>query len=808
MMKKLYACALLLLSLPGFAATIYWDGGSGDGLWNTAANWVGDVVPTSADDVVLDNSSAAGTYTVTLPNTLVTINTITIMPLTGNNITLVLPATNTQHPALTFNGTGYILTIGNGGVFKNTSGATSSTPVDVLNFPPSDSIRIYNGGKYIHNNVRSHAYIVDALSQLTATEKGIFEFDMLLSGNTISLSGRTYGTLQLSATTYGLPKSYNGAGTSDLTVRGDLNIGFNVTFSPTLNSNIKVGHDFLLSGDFNWQPASSGTTNRSFIMNGKGAYTGTLQYITGAGNITTGTNFRNFIIWDSAYAGLYKNFTLTQAADSFIVKPLAIFALTEFVNINGPGVFNNQANSRLIIGSADGLSNAGVTGNIRTSLRNFSKQASYMYGSSSPGITSTELPDTVKQLWIATYKDVTVTSNVTVTDTLVLFLGVFNTSSTAKIRLGKDAGIFDNKINAYGDINQGTPLSFVNGPMTITTNRTDTLHFPVGKISGADTLFAPVKLKPSNTTLKEYTVEYFAAQHTDAANVQMPPLDHVSTKEYWDISCNLSAVPDNEAKVSLSWRPSSQVGNGNPADSAAAMQDLVVAHYFNDGVNGLKWNIDGMPGATFTPRPNSTLSYGYITTDLYTGTFSPFTLGTLSPFNLLPVKLISFTARAEDRQIRLEWLIGEEVNIDRYILERSTDGRRFTPVLSRNAANTPGVHRYTAVDDNAVAGWYYYRLKLVGQRDKTRYSPIVKAWLGSNTAFLVYPNPAKDEIKIVLPASSNSEIEIVNSSGQVVKRVKTNQDSLTINIGPLNAGMYFISVRNDRQAIVQRFVKQ
>ena len=77
-MKKIYISILLLISIKGLAATKYWDGG-GDGVsWNSAANWFGDIIPTSTDDVILDNTYFLGTYIVTLPigSTTVSLRTI------------------------------------------------------------------------------------------------------------------------------------------------------------------------------------------------------------------------------------------------------------------------------------------------------------------------------------------------------------------------------------------------------------------------------------------------------------------------------------------------------------------------------------------------------------------------------------------------------------------------------------------------------------------------------------------------------------------------------------------------------------
>ncbi|MCB0644943.1 MAG: hypothetical protein KDC44_25025, partial [Phaeodactylibacter sp.] len=60
--SKFLKVLLLLLcctvAINAGAATVTWDGDAGDGLWNTAANWDGDILPTATDDVVIDNGDA------------------------------------------------------------------------------------------------------------------------------------------------------------------------------------------------------------------------------------------------------------------------------------------------------------------------------------------------------------------------------------------------------------------------------------------------------------------------------------------------------------------------------------------------------------------------------------------------------------------------------------------------------------------------------------------------------------------------------------------------------------------------------
>ncbi|HEY1199822.1 MAG TPA: hypothetical protein VGE79_02525, partial [Niastella sp.] len=143
----------LLLNVPAFSQ-LRWDGEAGDGQWMTASNWVGNVIPGVTDEVILDNGFVSGTYSVTLPgsNSVVQIRSVTIAPGAGNNIELILPATNTARPAFKLLGAVYGMVIENGGVFKNSSGVDNDLPVEI-----ADSIMIKNGGRYIQNSDGSHA---------------------------------------------------------------------------------------------------------------------------------------------------------------------------------------------------------------------------------------------------------------------------------------------------------------------------------------------------------------------------------------------------------------------------------------------------------------------------------------------------------------------------------------------------------------------------------------------------------------------------------------------------------------------------
>src|SRR5215204_3287805 len=82
---------------------IKWDGGGGDGQWNTPANWIGDITPGATDDVLLDHSVISGSYIVIFPSgiTTVTVRTLVISPSVPETIEVRFFVTNTALRAFT-----------------------------------------------------------------------------------------------------------------------------------------------------------------------------------------------------------------------------------------------------------------------------------------------------------------------------------------------------------------------------------------------------------------------------------------------------------------------------------------------------------------------------------------------------------------------------------------------------------------------------------------------------------------------------------------------------------------------------------
>ena len=176
---------------------------------------------------------------------------------------------------------------------------------------------------------------------------------------------------------------------------------------------------------------------------------------------------------------------------------------------------------------------------------------------------------------------------------------------------------------------------------------------------------------------------------------------------------------------------------------------------------------------------------------------------------LLPVTLTDFFAQKNNESVTLKWLVENESAFEKYVVERSIDGRLFNYIGEINSAN---LSTYNFEDKNLPnVTVVYYRLKLIDADAKFSYSKIVSVRLKNNASTaLVYPNPAVDVLNVRLyePLFTNSTVQIFDVTGILVKQqaVITNAINLNIDVKNLAAGSYFMKIKNSRQLINQSFV--
>jgi hypothetical protein len=167
---------------------------------------------------------------------------------------------------------------------------------------------------------------------------------------------------------------------------------------------------------------------------------------------------------------------------------------------------------------------------------------------------------------------------------------------------------------------------------------------------------------------------------------------------------------------------------------------------------------------------------------------------------VLPVEFISFTATKTGRQqALLQWSTATETNNNYFVLERSTDGKNWSPIGTINGAgNSQSILSYSFSDENALPGINYYRIKQVDVDNQWGLS--VQKYVNFNTelSISIFPNPAENELFVqVLNLKGKVTIELIDALGQLVLVQQNENIQNTLDVSSLAKGIYFATVRTE-----------
>ncbi|MEO1516169.1 MAG: DUF1501 domain-containing protein [Bacteroidota bacterium] len=174
----------------------------------------------------------------------------------------------------------------------------------------------------------------------------------------------------------------------------------------------------------------------------------------------------------------------------------------------------------------------------------------------------------------------------------------------------------------------------------------------------------------------------------------------------------------------------------------------------------------------------------------------------------LPAILIHFTATAIDNEaVELEWGTSTELNLERFDVERSADGRKFEPIETVNAqGNSQATQTYYLVDEQPLAGVSYYRLRQVDFDGSVQYSDIrtveiAPAGLGQPR---IFPNPARGATQLTIANESTVQAASIGVYGldgrqllQQSIQIKNGFNKYDIDLSSLTNGQYFVKIESD-----------
>jgi hypothetical protein len=368
----------------------------GTGNWSSAATWESSTDNVTFTPAVHAPNSDSNSITVRSPHTVTVTSDVPVDQVvidSGAQVTM-----NSTVAWTLVNGTGTDLTVN--GTLLNSGltlfGATVPTPTWTVG----------SGGTYIHNTTAGIATPI-ATASLDPASNFIYRGSSTLNAS-VSFSGRTYGNLSFESTSgTWIPSAITG--TTATAINGDFTIGTNVSITGmTYTGVLTIAGNFTQNGTLAF---STGTQNFTFSGSGK--------TISGGGAIA----FETWNVNSGASITLGSNVSIASTFTGTISGTLNCGTNL----VSGAGAFTLASGGTLGIGSVDGITSSGATGNIQnTGTRTFNTGANYTYSGGAAQVTGNGLPATVNNLTINNASGVGLSSSVAVSSALTLTSGTFS----------------------------------------------------------------------------------------------------------------------------------------------------------------------------------------------------------------------------------------------------------------------------------------------------------------------------------------------------------------------------------------------
>ncbi len=330
----------------------------------------------------------------------------------------------------------------------------------------------------------------------------------------------------------------------------------------------------------------------------------------------------------------------------------------------------------------------------------------------------------------------------------------------------------------------GSANSYVDGACRKIGN--DAFIFPLGKAG----IYAPAGISAPADPLSEFRASYHNVDpNEEGYNTSLKDfaISGVSRCEYWMID---REVGTSAVSVSLSYENERSCGVNDPSQ-----------------LRVMRWNGDMWQDHGYLSH-EGTASAGVINSGAAIENFSPFTIGSSSPINPLPIELLSFAAKAHNKQVDLKWSTAAEINNDFFTIERSRDGVEFeTVAIVQGAGNANHQIDYASVDQYPFNGVSYYRLKQTDFDGTSKTYPMQSVEIDAPMIVQLYPNPCRGQLNIEFTEFEHTaQVRVLNLSGQVVHSSQMNTSRIQLDLSALAGGVYLVQVEHREQLTTHKLV--
>jgi hypothetical protein len=193
------------------------------------------------------------------------------------------------------------------------------------------------------------------------------------------------------------------------------------------------------------------------------------------------------------------------------------------------------------------------------------------------------------------------------------------------------------------------------------------------------------------------------------------------------------------------------------------------------------------------------------------------------PASPLAIDVLTIQAQAKympvaqgGNHIQVNWTAKTEKDMDRYELERSSDGTAFTRINTTLAfGNSPVAVHYSWQDAHPQTGNNFYRIKAIDKTGTVKYTTVVKVVFGKAIAAVtVFPNPVNGNsvaLQLTDVEKGSYQISLINNLGQTLYSTQLQHSggsaTIPVAIGKIASGLYKIVLTGENNRMSSLLIK-